>query len=419
MKKILILLLPLITLFSVSANDIIYPTTTHINSGNFYEEYKCQTNHNDYVFEYIAFRVTNLEYDKTYFIHKTSQEELDVFESLVYKSKSEYFEIIDSEHWRWNSQTSNTDTIIVEAMGYYQNLVLGSEEIIEFGVYKPIYIPPYLYLYGNTAAISVRIVTSMNISGSHLICTSENYTINYLPDFSNIDWSNGPYLTETSSPGSNPATFFSTGNGSSWISATITIENGQCQLSPVTIPNYNVWSGVPQVQVTGPSEGCIGNEYTFYANYSPYSNPSSLEWSISPEYYCNTIYGYDWWANAHFDCPYEELYQVRCTHQNACGTGNTAHTYIYIYDCGYGYMLSPNPASTEVTVTVTRTANLNAAVNAIFDVSIYDGYGVKYFQGQYSGDRFTIPVYNLKNGNYIFKIDNGKNIANKQLVIKH
>jgi len=261
----------------------------------------------------------------------------------------------------------------------------------------------------------------MNISGSHLICASENYTINYLPDFSNIDWSNGPFLTESSLPGSNPASFFTTGNGGSWISATITIENGQCQLSPITLPNYNVWSGVPQVQVTGPSEGCFGNEYTFYADYSPYSNPTSLEWSISPEYYCNTIYGYDLWANAHFDCSYEELYQVRCTPQNACGIGNMANTYIYIYDCGYGYSLSPNPASTEVTIKITRTNNsLNLVVeNIMFDITIYDSYGVKYFQGKYSGDRFTIPVYNLKDGNYILKIDNGKSMTYKQLVIRH
>lgn len=225
-------------------------------------------------------------------------------------------------------------------------------------------------------------------------------------------------MTRVSSQGSNPCTFSSTGSGSSWISANIYTA---CS-DTITLPHYNVWSGVPQVQVTGPSEGCFGNEYTFYADYSPYSNPTSLEWSLSPEYYCNTIYDYDWWANAHFDCPYEELYQVRCTPQNACGTGNMAHKYIYIYDCEYGYSLSPNPASTEVTVTVTRTYNIinNMAVeNTIFDISIYDSYGVKYFQGKYSGDRFTIPVYNLKNGNYILKIDNGKNIANKQLVIMH
>jgi len=67
----------------------------HLNDGNFYEEYKCQTNHSDYEYEYIAFIVTGLEYNEIYFIHKTSQEELDAFESINYKSKSGKFNMID------------------------------------------------------------------------------------------------------------------------------------------------------------------------------------------------------------------------------------------------------------------------------------------------------------------------------------
>ena len=258
------------------------------------------------------------------------------------------------------------------------------------------------------------------ISGPSLVCSSgSSFTINSVPSGSTIQWSCGPYLSRVSSQGSNPCTFSSTGSGSSWISATIYTGG-----DTITLPHYDVWSGLPLVwQVTGPSNGCIGNQYTFYADYPPqYLAPTTFEWSISPEYEGNVIYGYDWWANAHFNWPSEELYQIRCTPQNACGTGNMVNTYIYIYDCGYEYSLYPNPASTEVTVTVTRTDNSlnNMAVgNTIFDISIFDNYGVKYFQGKYSGDRFTIPVYNLKNGNYFVKIDDGKNVAYKQLIIMH
>ncbi|GEM_PF-2997161 len=251
--------------------------------------------------------------------------------------------------------------------------------------------------------------------GSKLVCSSgTSFEIYNLPPGWAIEWICGPFLSRVTAQGSNPCTFSSTGSGSSWVNAIVHPACGGIELE-----RYNVWSGLPQVwEVTGPSNGCSGSEYTFYADYSPYSNPTSFEWSISPEYYCNTIYGYDWWANAHFDCPYEEYYQVRCTPQNACGKGDMANT---IYDCGYGYSLSPNPASTEVTITVSKTINsLNIAVeNIIFDISIYDSYGVKHFQGKYSGDRFTIPVYNLKDGSYIMKIDDGNFITKKQLIIKH
>lgn len=97
-------------------------------------------------------------------------------------------------------------------------------------------------------------------------------------------------------------------------------------------------------------------------------------------------------------------------------------TYIFISGYGCCYSVSPNPASTEVTITVTGTGSGrgNPAVgNAVYDVTVYDIYGIIQSRKKYSGDRFTIPVYNLKDGNYIIKIDSGKFISVKQLIIKH
>ena len=56
--------------------------------------------------------------------------------------------------------------------------------------------------------------------------------------------------------------------------------------------------------------------------------------------------------------------------------------------------------------------------NAVYDVSIHDMNGVLQGRKEYSGDCFTIPVDNLKDGNYLIRIDNGKFVSVKQVIIK-
>ncbi|MFZ2339269.1 MAG: T9SS type A sorting domain-containing protein [Bacteroidales bacterium] len=94
--------------------------------------------------------------------------------------------------------------------------------------------------------------------------------------------------------------------------------------------------------------------------------------------------------------------------------------YILISENGLDYIVSPNPASATVTISVV-TAVAGAVnlpdINAVYDVSIHDMNGVLQSRKEYSGDRFTIPVNNLKDGNYLIRIDNGKSVSVKQLII--
>jgi hypothetical protein len=63
--------------------------------------------------------------------------------------------------------------------------------------------------------------------------------------------------------------------------------------------------------------------------------------------------------------------------------------------------------------------NSSTKQNPYYTVSIFNLYGILQKQKKCLGDSFTIPVYNLKDGTYIIKIDNGKTISNNQLIIKH
>ena len=254
-----------------------------------------------------------------------------------------------------------------------------------------------------------------SISDSSVICSSGGiFTLNNLPQVDSIIWTCGPYLTVSSGQYTSSCTFSSTGNNSSWIRARLVTGCGSIVLQKT------VWSGVPRVEVTGPSEGYAGGSYTYYANPAQGSQTTSYQWTLSPPYDGNYIYGYGDWANTSFNYSGGGYFQVGCTGHNNCGDGIMGTAYILISENGLDYIVSPNPASTTVTISV-ATAVAGAVnlpdINAVYDVSIHNLNGVLQSRNEYSGDRFTIPVNNLKDGNYLIRIDNGKSVSVKQLII--
>lgn len=115
-----------------------------------------------------------------------------------------------------------------------------------------------------------------------------------------------------------------------------------------------------------------------------------------------------------------KYFQVGCTGHNNCGDGIMGTTYISISESRLDYIVSPNPASATVTISVVQAVSAAGNLtdfNAVYDVSVYDMYRVLQSRKEYSGDRFVIPVHNLKNGNYLIRIDNGKFVSVKQLII--
>ena len=281
-------------------------------------------------------------------------------------------------------------------------------EIVPYNSYGP----------GESASIN-RSTLSPTMNGTSLLCASTNYTFSIFncPPTNGINWSKSSNINYVSGQETETYVVNTSSSGSGWIEASFTPNSGECD--EITL-HYNVSLGTPTVTISGPSEGFLGNSYTFYEYPVGGSYASSFDWTLTPPYEGNNIYNYDYWANAAF-YGYAGYFRIGCTPTNSCGTGSMTTKYIEIYE-SFGLSISPNPASNEVTVKVKQNT-IDQSDNALdeldFEVSIYNIYGVIQSNKKYSGSTFSIPVYNLRDGNYIFKFDNGKTIITKQLIIKH
>ena len=213
-------------------------------------------------------------------------------------------------------------------------------------------------------------------------------------------------------------------SGKGWLQLQITTPSGE-----VATTNYKyVWVGKPIINsVSGPipAEGCPYTSYAFCV--SPTMEPiaqATYTWSTSPSN--SYIYPYynDYCAAITFYAPHPG-YRVRATVENSCGS-SYSETSMFIGACK-NFMLSPNPASENVTITKKVLSETNTLtndirqedLNVIYTIRIIDLYGALHYSATKTGDSFTLPVNNLKNGTYIIQVIDGKNISNLQLIIKH
>lgn len=277
--------------------------------------------------------------------------------------------------------------------------------------------------YGRVNAYQAVLATTGGpISGNTLLCQSPNTTFTYSnpPAGTTVTWTKSSKLEYISGQSTNFYTVraYSWASGPGWVKASL---NSACEGL-----KYNVWVGPPTLEVTGPSEGYTYNTYTFYADpIGPYSSASNYNWVLNPEY-GNHVYNYGDYADIAFYDPYDG-YQVLARAQNTCGTGNYAVWNIFIYNYWEEYSISPNPASEIVTISVAKSSISNPTakelkaedLNKTYTIRIFDFYGNLHFSCIRSGESFTIPVSNLRDGNYFVQINAGKRISNLKLVIKH
>ncbi|MGB8491181.1 MAG: M4 family metallopeptidase, partial [Bacteroidales bacterium] len=264
------------------------------------------------------------------------------------------------------------------------------------------------------------------ISGSTLICSSgSTFTLSASCQYDSIRWTKDSFLNITSGQGTLSCTFAATGNGSSKIYATIYVSNTSITYSK------SVWAGKPIfTSIAGPFppyiyKGCTGQQYTFYA--IPARNPlsqSTYQWMVEPGYLSwYFMYQYYDWVTIVFNDP-SDYYQVIARASNTCGSSNWISTldtigYIEIMDCHY-FSIYPNPASDYVTLILTvPEAEKEFVIPSEYRVQILNISGITYYSAIKAGDNVTIPIGNLKDGNYFVLITYGNKVESLPLIVKH
>ncbi|HPM02836.1 MAG TPA: T9SS type A sorting domain-containing protein [Candidatus Cloacimonadota bacterium] len=241
-------------------------------------------------------------------------------------------------------------------------------------------------------------------------------------------WDTGDYITTIDGGGIDD--YFikvkGAGNGDTHVNLELTTNTGFTWSA-----DNDFYAGKPVfTSISGPSpypvdKGCTGEQYTFWAY--PARDPdsqSSYEWMVAPDYY-NWYFQYQYydWVTIVFNDPYD-YYQVIARAINTCGPSNWVSTlndygYVEMMDCYY-FSMYPNPASDYVTFTFNvRDKDKDYEIPSEFRIQIIDNAGITYFSTTKSGDSFTIPVTNLKDGNYIVIITFDKKFESIPLIIKH
>jgi len=147
---------------------------------------------------------------------------------------------------------------------------------------------------------------------------------------------------------------------------------------------------------------------------------SNYRWYIDGQFIAHTyepiLYTYDWLCGDH------QLQVQAVTPDGLTDLWQNGIGYWGL--CGYYMSLSPNPASDYVEVSITaessatNQANRDNRLNNIFTVRVFNAYGVQVYSSQKAGNKFNIPISNLKEGVYVVEVSEGKMITRKQLIVK-
>lgn len=272
----------------------------------------------------------------------------------------------------------------------------------------------YAVGFGDTQPIQMR------ITGNTFVCRGgTTYTIeNYIQGCS-VSWSKSPNITLTPTGNQNSIVASHNSSGTGWVQATVT--SPAPHLNSVTLEKFYVTLETdPYLYYILPEYGNYygyeGNSYSFHVWPETYPN---YTFSIYPPYaYINWVQGAV--VNIYFPYPDIPFTISAYTTDESCKS-NTVSMPFYVY--GMYYSLSPNPASNEITIIVTVDP-LNNSINIskadqFYDVSILDINGILKIRKTCSGERFSIPIHNLKDGEYLVRINDGKTAATKRLIIKH
>jgi len=264
-----------------------------------------------------------------------------------------------------------------------------------------------------------------SMSGSTtILCNNVQRT--FSTDITNMpgieySWDKGPYIDSVSGgAGTSSFTVEGSGDGDSYIDFQLTTQTGFSW----SVDNF-FYAGKPVLEsISGPSpypvyKGCIGQPYTFWTSPSRNANSeSTYQWMVYGGDY-DFQYLYQDWATVIF-YDQTDYYYVMSRAYNTCGYTTWEDKNMQIINCGY-FMIYPNPASDIVTIDFIGPVEdlINHKKPSDITVQILDYSGILYYSANKSGDSFTIPVSNLRDGSYLIIIKYDDKAESLPLIIKH
>lgn len=281
-----------------------------------------------------------------------------------------------------------------------------------------------------------------DINGStSILCESQQRTFTSNTSISGSDYSwhkSDSYLTYVSGAGTTSYVVSGAGSGNGWIYLTITTPSGEV----ATTSTKSFWVGKPVItnkKVDGSTYYtamaiCPGNHYLTVTPIG--EGAGTAVWSVPPGivYMVGT-------NELDFTFPSNlSSVAITVTSTNSCGTCGNSSFYLTkkTYGCSKSLSLTlyPNPASDYVTITVidedlplTESDDLNLVNTGdnkqdlnnpvTYTVNIYSSQSILLLTMKRTGKTFSIPLSNLKDGNYIVEVTDSKNTYTNQLIVKH
>lgn len=325
----------------------------------------------------------------------------------------------------WNASSGATGYKVYKNGVYYNSTSSTAMTICDLYRYTSysFYVIPYNSYGDGPQSDALNNVWTLDsyISGSALLCSSEDYYAINVPSGANIVWdtpSSNIYLY--SDDDVNPATFNYSSNGNGIITLDVTSACVNYSL------DFNVHSGAyssSDYEISGPTEAYC--ESYVYFSIPSLEAATSINWDWPQGWTYISGYGTEYLALMTGDA-YSSGY-VSVGVDNDCGQSGSYDThYVSVYGwCGYFLSLTPNPASNEVMLTINepdKSSSNNSAMaldNVVSTVIISDNMGKVYNTFQRKSKSFTFTVQNLKNGNYLVTVMLGNIKLTAPLVVLH
>jgi hypothetical protein len=384
-------------------------TVTVLNGGYFQIEYGCITQLGTFEINFPAFKVTDLEYEWTYYID-TWEDTLPIIRAVDYAPFPDYFVKINTTHWMWNHPTITTDTIVLELSGNYSDWEIGASQWFTFIVDSP---SPYGWSSKNVNISIIPPDPAIEITGASLSCSNPvSFNLINLPtSYTTATWE---IKQGTSTRASGSGTTASANNISNGAGEVIFTLHFNCGLSDLTYKK-DFWFGVPSAPITYPVSPIYESiNSVFYVSItdSPGADPSTGTWEL---YGCVSPDGTPSGPIAEFfSCNDNGCGTIYVSTSNGCGTlYRTALTVITGSggDCGDlperieppTLKISPNPANDFVEINIDTKSQKKSNE---FKVEIYDVYFklVKSFAIYNSTEKLSVS--DLPKGNYVIFVHN-------------